>query len=90
MKKPKKNKLLKPVSIRQDFSDQMKEKLENLGIPDSYHGMQEFYKVLDDYCNPIITSGFSGKINIPEISRKIEYILPMRLEIEPIVKLSQI
>jgi hypothetical protein len=89
-KKNKKEKLLKPLDKRIAFVEEMKGKFQNLGIPESYPGVQEFYKILGEYCNPTITSGFSGKVNIPEIQRKIEYILPMRLEIDPVVKLTQI
>lgn len=89
-KTEKKVKLLKSVSMRVDFVISMKEKIKNLGIPDSYSSIKEFYKILDEYCNPNLTSGFSGKINIPEIQKNLEYILPMRKEIEPIIKLSNI
>jgi hypothetical protein len=85
----KKEKKLKPVVVRQEFAKQMKDKIENLGIPSSYPGIQEFYKVLDDYCIPNLMGGFSGKIKIPEINKIIEYTLPMRLEIEAVIRLSE-
>jgi hypothetical protein len=87
-KKEKKPKEYKSIEDRIIIADTLKEKIQNLGIPSIYPGIVEFYKILDEYCKDNIISGFSGKIKLPEISRYIEYILPIRKEIEHVVKIT--
>jgi hypothetical protein len=86
--KIKKPKQYKSIEDRIVIADTLKEKIQNLGIPSIYPGIIEFYKVLDEYCKDNIISGFSGKIKIPEIGRYIVYILPIKKEIEHVVKIT--
>lgn len=44
----------------------------------AFEGIQQFIKILDEYKKPVILSGFSGIIKVPELKRNIEYILPLR------------
>jgi hypothetical protein len=87
MKNNKKIKENKSLEARVEFVKSIKDKINNLGIPETYQGIQEFYKVLDEYQDINNTNGFSGKIKIHEISKKIDYILPIRSHIEPVVKI---
>jgi hypothetical protein len=88
IKKDKKPKEYKSLQDRITISTTLKDKIKNLGIPDIYPGIIEFYKVLDEYCKDNIISGFSGKIKLPEIGRYIVYILPIKKEVEHVVKIT--
>lgn len=78
----------KTVEERQKISEDLKKKIADLGIPSSYEGVQEFHRLLDEYCKPNIFAGFSGKIAIKELSRNIEYILPISKTPQPVVKMT--
>lgn len=49
------------------------------GYYDAIHEIKDVFKeyVNQDDCNPKHLIGFSGKIDFPEIGRKIEYVLPI-------------
>lgn len=82
-KKKKGKKPPKPQKERKDRLKEitvMKEKIENLGLSDSYPSVKEFYQVIDQFVEDGIAS--SGKIRLREHNRDICYILTNRLHRE--------
>lgn len=57
-------------------------------IPDYIPGMKEFRKILNQYLEPDIISGYSGKIRMPELDKILEYNLPMKKNSQPMVRLK--
>jgi hypothetical protein len=53
----------------------------------SFDGVQELLTILNEYKKPILLSGLSGIIKVPELQRNIEYILPIRKEAEHVIRL---
>ena len=47
-----------------------------------FEGVTEFLAILEEYKKPVILSGFTGVIKVPELKRNIEYILPLRRHIQ--------
>ena len=43
-----------------------------------FEGIEEFLEVLREYEKPVLLSGFSGVVKVPELNRNVEYILPVR------------
>lgn len=67
----------------------VEEKLLEMGLHmDSFESLTPFKKDLEDYTQEDILSGFSGKIYIPELERTLEYVLPMRIWAQPMVRLT--
>jgi hypothetical protein len=52
-----------------------------------FDGVQELLAILNEYKKPILLSGLSGVIKVPELQRNIEYILPIRKEAEHVIRL---
>lgn len=42
-----------------------------------FESIQEFLNILEEYKKPVLLSGFTGVIKVPEFKRNIEYILPL-------------
>lgn len=51
---------------------------DNNEVYSGFEGIEEFLKILNEYKKPVLYSGFSGIIKVPELKRNIEYILPIR------------
>jgi flagellar biosynthesis/type III secretory pathway chaperone len=51
---------------------------ENDEVYSGFEGVEQFLKILEEYKKPVLYSGFSGIIKIPELKRNIEYILPLK------------
>ena len=54
-----------------------------------YIAIQQLKKIFHDFVNqdddqPKLLTGFSGKIKFPELNRRIEYILPIKHNVEPL------
>lgn len=60
---------------------------ENNEIYSGFEGVEEFLKILNEYKKPVLYSGFSGIIKLPELKRNIEYILPLRKFVDHGVRL---
>ncbi len=71
------------IKIKKDLIQQLQN--HSVFILDS---VQPFIKILTEYTQPIIDTGYSGSIYLPEINRNLDYCLPMRPNTEPMVKLS--
>lgn len=70
----------KPQKTHQDRlkeTSEMKKKIEDLGLSDSYPAVKEFYQVLDQFLEDGVAD--SGKIRLREYKRDICYILTNRL-----------
>lgn len=78
---------VKTLEERQAIADNLRKQIETLGIPNIYDSIEEFFKVLDEYTQPEVKSGLFGKINIPEINRRLEYTLPILKGSPPTVKM---
>lgn len=87
---PKRIKDTKTLEERLEIVSNLKAKINELGIPDSHEGIQSFYKALDEYILPTTTWSIAGKVTVLEISRRIEYSLPITKGIQPQVKMVQI
>jgi NifB/MoaA-like Fe-S oxidoreductase len=51
-----------------------KEEQHYSGFP----GIEDLLVILREYVKPVLLSGFSGVIKVPELGRNVEYILPAR------------
>lgn len=60
---------------------------ENNQVYSGFEGVEEFLKILDEYKKPVLYSGFSGIIKLPELKRNIEYILPLKKLVDHGVRL---
>lgn len=60
---------------------------ENNEVYSGFEGVEEFLKILNEYKKPVLYSGFSGIIKLPELKRNIEYILPLRKLVDHGVRL---
>lgn len=60
---------------------------ENNEVYSSFEGVEELLKILAEYKKPTLYSGFSGIIQVPELKRNIEYILPLKKHIDHGVRL---
>lgn len=49
--------------------------------------LQPFLKLLEEYCMPKIVSGYSGRMAVPELGRVLEYVLPLRVWAQPMVRM---
>jgi hypothetical protein len=78
----------KSIEEREKIAIDLKVKIASLGIPDCFDGIEEFHKILNEYCKPNIFGGFSGSIKLLEIERNLEYILPLAKHAAPVVKLT--
>lgn len=79
-KKKKGKKPPKPQKTHEDRQkevSEMKEKIEGLGLSDSYPSVKEFYQVIEQFVEDGIAN--SGKIRLREHKRDICYILTNRL-----------
>jgi hypothetical protein len=90
MPKQKSIKPMKTQEERLEIVSNLKKQINDLGIPESHEGIQAFYKALDEYSQPNLTWSVTGKVNVPEINRRIEYSLPITKDIQPLVKMSVI
>jgi hypothetical protein len=50
---------------------------ENDKVYSGFESIQEFLNILEEYKKPVLLSGFTGVIKVPEFKRNIEYILPL-------------
>jgi hypothetical protein len=50
---------------------------ENDKVYSGFESIQEFLNILNEYKKPVLLSGFTGVIKVPEFKRNIEYILPL-------------
>ena len=53
-----------------------------------YPAIQQLKQVFQDFINqddskPNLLSGLSGKIKFPELTRRIEYVLPIKVNVDP-------
>lgn len=80
----------KSVEERQKICLDIKGKLVSLGLSPDFDTVRDFIKILDEYSKPNVTSGFSGVVSFPEIGRRIEYVLPIRSQSQPVVKMVAI
>ena len=87
---PKRIKDIKTQEERLEIVSNLKQQVNDLGIPDSHEGIQLFYKALDEYSNANTTWSVTGKVTVPEINRRIEYSLPITKGIEPLIKMTHI
>lgn len=85
--KVKKKKDIKSVEERNDIVKEIQDKLIEVHLASvdddgkvysGFEGVEELLKILQEYVKPTILSGFSGVIKLPELSRNIEYILPLQ------------
>lgn len=53
----------------------------------SFMGIQELLTILNEYRKPALLSGFSGIIKVPELQRNVEYILPLRKDVDHGIRL---
>lgn len=60
---------------------------ENNKVYSGFEGIEEFLKILEEYKKPVLYSGFSGIIKVPELKRNIEYILPLKKFVDHGVRL---
>lgn len=60
---------------------------DNNEVYSGFEGVEEFLKILDEYKKPVLYSGFSGIIKLPELKRNIEYILPLKKLVDHGVRL---
>jgi len=83
-----KQKSVKTQEERIQVKDGIVDKLALLNIDmDVFDSLKPFARILEEYTQPTLLSGFTGSINIPEIGRRLEYNLPMRVWTPPMVKL---
>ena len=54
---------------------------------DGLEGVAPFHKLLDEYAQPEILSGLSGRLYVEELERYIEYVLPLRASSKYMVRL---
>ncbi len=81
-------KQLKTQEERQHIAQNIHANLiDKLNLPTSFQGIQEFIKVLEAYKEHKVPKGLNGQITVSEISRVIDYHLPLKKQAEPIVKL---
>lgn len=52
-----------------------------------FDGVQELLNILMEYKKPTLLSGFSGAIKVPELQRTIEYILPLKKDVDHGIRL---
>jgi hypothetical protein len=52
-----------------------------------FDGVQELLNILNEYKKPALLSGFSGAIKVPELQRNIEYILPLKKDVDHGIRL---
>lgn len=74
------------LKIKQDVLQQMDRLNVDVDVLESF---QPFMKILDEYCQPKLMNGYSGRLYIPEINRVLEYVLPLRVWAQPMVRLVQ-
>jgi flagellar biosynthesis/type III secretory pathway chaperone len=60
---------------------------ENDEVYSGFEGVEQFLKILEEYKKPVLYSGFSGIIKVPELKRNIEYILPLKKLVDHGVRL---
>lgn len=81
-------KLLKTQQERQKIAQDIKASLiDKLQLPITFKGIQEFLDVLSKYESENLSKGLNGQIVVPEISRAIDFHLPLKKRAEPVVKL---
>lgn len=79
---------------KKDITERIREvteiytKLKELGIHRRFESLEQFYKICEDYAKNGVSA--SGKIKLPEIDRKLEYIFTTRNGKESVVKLTVI
>lgn len=76
----------KTVQERTAIVEKIREKLTENHI-DGLEGMLPFHVILGEYLKENITSGFSGRVFVPELKRYIEYILPAKKAANDMVRL---
>jgi hypothetical protein len=83
-----KNREIKTKKERLDITMNIINQLKDLGLlSNQVPGVMEMTKILKDYVNideTVQSAGFTGVISVPEINRKIHYVLPLRKTAEPI------
>ena len=85
-KKIKKIKKIKTKEIREDEINNIKKKLMDLGLNNSFENIKNLFIIFDEY---IITGNSnSGKIELPGLKREIHYILSNKLNIENSINLK--
>lgn len=78
-KSEKREKPLKTVEERREIAERARAAIAEHGLnAELLPSLADFFKILDDYCMEGLTSGFSGRLYLPEIGRHLAYILPCR------------
>ena len=77
----------KSIDERMEIVEELKQKIDDLALSESYPAISEFYSILREYSKPNLTSGFSGTIPFYEAKRDIVYVLPLRKMTEAYVNL---
>ncbi len=78
----------KTVEERKEIVQEVIQKLEEVHLIgwdedekrhySGFEGIDEFLGLLREYEKPVLLSGFSGVVKVPELNRNVEYILPVR------------
>lgn len=88
IKKDKKNKNEWSNVDKINECEKIKKSLQDLGLSDNFEEINNFYILLDNYCNEQIS--LSGSIKIYSINKNLIYQLPLSLNHQPIVKLVEL
>jgi hypothetical protein len=80
------------VQIAEETIAKLKE-VHLIGVNDEgetysgFEGIHQLLDILNEYRKPTLLSGFSGIIEVLELQRNIEYILPLRKDVEHGIRL---